>query len=61
MRDTITYLFGSIEERHDEYDVISTGSPLGKAIEGATVGDKRSYEGPRGNELEVQIVSIKAI
>ena len=28
-----TYLIGSIEERHDELDVISPGSPLGQALD----------------------------
>src|SRR5256886_14225171 len=27
--DTTLYLVGSIEERHETYDVLSTGSPLG--------------------------------
>ena len=36
--DIVTYLFGSIEERHDTYDVLSTNSPLGQAIIGASPG-----------------------
>src|SRR5476649_2654986 len=31
----ITYLVGSIEERHEKYDVLSTESPLGQALLGA--------------------------
>ena len=34
----ITYLVGSIEERHDTYDVLSTESPLGQALLGAAPG-----------------------
>src|SRR5436189_3523199 len=30
--DVTTYLVGSIEERHEKYDVLSTNSPLGQAI-----------------------------
>ena len=38
--DPITYLVGSIEERHETYDVLSTESPLGKALLGADPGDR---------------------
>src|SRR5882724_4073690 len=30
--ETAIYLVGSIEERHDKYDVLSTSSPLGQAL-----------------------------
>ncbi len=30
--DTISYLVGSIEERSDEFEVLSTSSPLGQAL-----------------------------
>lgn len=52
-----TYLVGSIEERHDEHDVLSTGSPLGQAILGRAVGEIADYEAPAG-ALEVEIVDI---
>ena len=55
--DTETYLVGSIEERHDELDVISPKSPLGEALLGSSVGDKVSYEAP-GGALDVKIVAI---
>jgi transcription elongation factor GreA len=58
--DTVTYLVGSIEERHDAYDILSVASPLGKAVVGAGPGEQRSYEGPRGNELKVEVVSVRA-
>ena len=32
--ETQSYLIGSIEERNDTYDVLSTSSPLGQAIVG---------------------------
>ena len=44
--DTTTYLMGSIEERHDTYDVLSVSSPLGKAVLGKHPGTKVSYQGP---------------
>jgi transcription elongation factor GreA len=55
--DTERYLVGSIEERHDSYEVVSPGSPLGAALVGAVPGDTRSYE-VNGNRLEVEIVSV---
>jgi transcription elongation factor GreA len=55
---TETYLVGSIEERHDEYDVLSTSSPLGQALVGAKPGATVKYEGPR-RELSVEVVSVR--
>jgi transcription elongation factor GreA len=55
--DTEHYLVGSIEERHESYEVVSPGSPLGSALLGAVPGDKRSYD-VKGNVLEVEVVSI---
>jgi transcription elongation factor GreA len=54
-----TYLVGSIEERHDEFDVLSTSSPLGQAVLGKAPGDTVSYEGPR-RAFAVEIVSVRA-
>ncbi len=51
------YLVGSIEEQHDDLDVVSPGSPLGSALMGAAVGDTVGYEAP-GGELKVTVVSI---
>lgn len=56
--DTTTYLFGSIEEQHDEYDLLTTNSPLGQVLLGAKAGDKVQYEGPKAT-FEVEIVSVK--
>src|SRR5919106_3076213 len=36
--DVERYLIGSIEERHDDLDVISPKSPLGEALLGANAG-----------------------
>jgi transcription elongation factor GreA len=59
--DTQTYLIGSIEERHDRYDVLSTSAPMGQAIMAHTVGDTVSYETPRGQSLDVEIVAIRPV
>ncbi len=51
------FLVGSIEERHDELNVVSPGSPLGQALLGKTTGDVVEYEAP-GGTLRVEIVQI---
>ena len=53
-----TYLFGSIEERPDTYEVISTSSPLGQALLGAVPGAMVTYQGPR-RELSVTLLSVR--
>jgi transcription elongation factor GreA len=55
--DTEKYLVGHIEERHDEYEVVSPGSPLGESLLGHKAGDKTSYE-VNGNSIGVEIVSV---
>jgi len=54
---TEKYLIGSIEER-GELDVISPGSPLGKALLGKAKGDLVEYETPTGASLKVEIVEV---
>ncbi|HKY76248.1 MAG TPA: transcription elongation factor GreA [Acidimicrobiia bacterium] len=53
-----TYLIGSIEERGSGYDVISPGSPLGKALLGHAAGDVVTYEAPSG-KFSVEIVAVR--
>ncbi|MGH9011988.1 MAG: transcription elongation factor GreA [Acidimicrobiia bacterium] len=53
-----TYLVGSIEERGTGYDVISPGSPLGKALLGHAPGDVVTYEAPSGR-FSVEIVALR--
>jgi len=59
--DTQHYLIGSIEERNDSYDVLSTSSPMGQALVGQAPGAVVSYRTPRGATLEVEIVSIRPL
>ncbi|HEX7443754.1 MAG TPA: transcription elongation factor GreA [Acidimicrobiales bacterium] len=54
-----TYLIGSIEERHDNLEVMSPGSPLGAALLGHAVGDVVDFRAPSG-VLKVEIVDIDA-
>jgi transcription elongation factor GreA len=57
--DSTTYLVGSIEERHETLDVVSSSSPLGLALLGHGPGEIVSYEGPR-RTFQVEIVSVRA-
>ena len=57
--ETERYLIGSIEERHDDYDVVSPSSPLGMAMIGARAGDVVRYEAPAG-QVEVTVVAVEA-
>jgi transcription elongation factor GreA len=57
--DSERYLIGSIEERHDELDVISPGSPLGQSLLGAAQGSTVEYETPTGARLKVEIVGVE--
>jgi transcription elongation factor GreA len=56
--DTERYLIGSIEERRDDVEVVSPGSPLGSALLGANVGDTVEYETPTGARLKVEVVDV---
>lgn len=56
--DTEKYLVGSIEERQDGVEVLSPGSPLGKALIGASAGDTVSFDSPTGATLAVEVVSV---
>ena len=56
--DAERYLIGSIEERHDDLEVISPGSPLGTALLGRKVGDIVDFEAPT-RVLKVEIVTIE--
>ena len=55
--DIERYLIGSIEERHEAYDVISPTSPLGEALLGTAVGAAATYEAP-GGTLRVEVIEI---
>ncbi len=59
--DPTTYLVGSIEERHADFDVLSTSAPLGQAILGRSAGDTVSYTTPKGKAVEVEIVGVRPL
>jgi transcription elongation factor GreA len=56
--DVLTYLVGSIEERNEKYDVLSTNSPIGMAILGKGPGETVTYQGPK-REMSVTVVSVR--
>ena len=58
--DAVTYLVGSIEERHETYSVLSTESPLGQALLGASPGAQVRYQGPK-RELGATVVSVRPL
>lgn len=53
------YLFGSIEERRTGIEVVSPGSPMGQALEGARAGQTVTYEA-NGNQLSIEIVAVES-
>ena len=59
--DDEDYLVGSVEERRDGLPVISTESPLGKALLGRKAGDEEiTFSGPNGRELAVVVRGVRA-
>ena len=59
-KDTTTYLVGSIEERHEKYDVLSSSSPLGTLLMGKGPGEQVDYKGPK-RTFKVEIVSVSPL
>ncbi len=53
------YLIGSIEERSDAFEVLSTSSPLGQQLVGKRVDETASYETPKGATIEVTVKAIR--
>ncbi len=55
--DVERFFVGSIEERGEGVEVVSPGSPLGKALMGRAKGDEVEYDAP-GGKLRVEIVAV---
>jgi transcription elongation factor GreA len=53
-----TFLLGSIEQSADQFDVITPGSPLGRALTGATVGSTVGYATRLNRKLHATVVGI---
>ncbi len=52
------YLLGSVDEAGSGVDVITPASPLGKVLEGASVGATLTYRPRGGRELTAKVLSI---
>jgi transcription elongation factor GreA len=58
--DKSVFLIGNREMAvGSDLDVYSEGSPLGTAIIGLKIGDKKSYTAPNGKEIAVEIVKVE--
>jgi transcription elongation factor GreA len=57
--DDETYLLGSREDRHDELEILSADSPMGRAVTDATEGTKVSFTTPSGAKLDVLVKAIR--
>lgn len=55
--DTETFLLGVRGAEHGDIEVYSVQSPLGSAILGARVGEKRTYQLPSGAQATVTVLS----
>jgi transcription elongation factor GreA len=53
------YLVGHIEERRDDLDIISPGSPMGEALLGHRIGEIVEYQAPSG-VMHVKIIAVEA-
>ena len=58
----MTYVLGSRDiVAGTDYEIMTPDSPIGKAIEGAKVGDTVSYTAPNGRELSVTVKASKPL
>jgi transcription elongation factor GreA len=57
--DEEVYFLGSREDSHDELEILSAESPMGKAISGAGKGDTVSFSTPTGASVEVTVKDIR--
>jgi transcription elongation factor GreA len=59
--DEETFLVGSREDHHDELEILSSESPMGQAVLGASIGDTVSFTTPADATLKVTVRSIESI
>ena len=57
--DEETFLLGSREINDDTMQVYSEKSPIGEAVNGATIGETVTYEAPNGKTIEVKVLATK--
>lgn len=56
--DVETFLLGSREDHHDDYEILSTESPMGQAVLGARQGDTVTFETPSGSTINLTIATL---
>ncbi|HZC69671.1 MAG TPA: GreA/GreB family elongation factor [Jatrophihabitans sp.] len=54
-----TYLLGTVEEAAAGVDVITPSSPLGKVLQGASVGATLTYAARPGQSLQAEVLAIE--
>ncbi|TVP65193.1 MAG: transcription elongation factor GreA [Nitriliruptor sp.] len=57
--DEETFLIGSREDSHDDLEILSAESPMGRAVLDQSVGAKVRFTTPSGNELAVTVRDIR--
>lgn len=53
-----TYLLGSVDEAAGGMDVITPSSPLGRVLQGASVGATLSYAARGGRSLQAKVLAV---
>ncbi|MEX2533468.1 MAG: transcription elongation factor GreA [Nitriliruptoraceae bacterium] len=56
--DVETYLLGSREDHHDDFEILSTESPMGQAVLGAKQGDTVAFETPTGVTIDLTVTAL---
>ncbi len=59
--DEEAYLIGSREDHHDELEILSSESPMGQAVLGASVGDTVAFTTPTDVTVQVTVRAIETI
>ncbi len=57
--DEETFLIGSREDSHDDLEILSAESPMGRAVLDQSVGATVRFTTPNGNELAVTVRDIR--
>jgi transcription elongation factor GreA len=57
--DEMEFLLGSREIASGDLDVYSEKSPLGSAVNGAMVGEEKSYTAPNGKNINVKVLKAE--
>ena len=57
--DEMEFLLGSREIASGDLDVYSENSPLGSAVNGAKVGEEKSYTAPNGKNIIVKVLKAE--